>query len=265
MVKSSNNNVQTELVFQNRDYRVPLDHKARFFVEIMEEFMDELGIENSSEKAGRTPYNLRSMLKLIVYAKTNHITSSEEIEDLALYHDVYAYVCDYITPSARSIRRYKREHKHIYNEFLKLTLHKAEKKGLTSFEHVAVDGTVKKAYNNVHNRINEKETDLLLKFYEGDLIEEEILEELSRPAKKFVNNKKLDDEDKINVLKRIKEEFTKTKQEKIPLNDIEARKMKGKRGNFKIAYNVQSAVDSESKLICAMTVSQNPHWPLWTS
>ena len=61
----------------------------------------------------------------------------------------------------------------------------------------------------------------MLKFYEGDLIEEEILEELSRPAKKFVNNKKLDDEDKINVLKRIKEEFTKTKQEKIPLNDIE--------------------------------------------
>lgn len=258
MVKSSNNDIRTELVFQNRDYRVPLDHKARFFVEIMDEFLDELGIDNSSEKAGRTPYNVHSMLKLIVYAKMNHITTSEEIEDLALYHDVYAYVCDYITPSARSIRRYKKENKGIYNNLLKLTLNMAEKKGLTSFNHVPIDGTIKKAYNNIHNNINEKETDILLRFFEGDLIEEEILEELTRPAKKFMNNKKLDDEDKINVLKQIKEQFTKTEQEKIPLNDIEARKMKGKRGNYKIAYNVQSAVDSESKLICAITVSQNP-------
>ncbi len=34
--------------------------------------------------------------------------------------------------------------------------------------------------------------------------------------------------------------------------------MKGKRGNFKIAYNMQSAVDSETGLICAITISQSP-------
>lgn len=34
--------------------------------------------------------------------------------------------------------------------------------------------------------------------------------------------------------------------------------MKGKRGNFKVAYNMQSAVDSETGLICAITISQNP-------
>lgn len=88
MVKNNIDVGQSELIFKCRDYKVPLDHKARFFVEIMDEFMDELGIENVREKDGRTPYDVRSMLKLIVYAKINHVTISNEIEDLALYHDV---------------------------------------------------------------------------------------------------------------------------------------------------------------------------------
>ena len=41
------------------------------------------------------------------------------------------------------------------------------------------------------------------------------------------------------------------------MNDIEARKMKGKKGNFYIAYNIQSAVDYETKLICAINVTQS--------
>ncbi|WP_323735879.1 transposase [Methanosphaera sp. ISO3-F5] len=116
MVSINNDIAQSELVFNTKDYNVPLDYKARFFVDFMEEFMDECGIKHCEKSVGRTSYSPRSMLKLIVYAKTNHVSSSEEIEDLALYHDMYKYVCDYITPSSRSIRRFKKDFKHIYNE-----------------------------------------------------------------------------------------------------------------------------------------------------
>ena len=34
--------------------------------------------------------------------------------------------------------------------------------------------------------------------------------------------------------------------------------MKGKKGNFMVAYNIQSAVDYDTKLICAINVTQNP-------
>lgn len=33
--------------------------------------------------------------------------------------------------------------------------------------------------------------------------------------------------------------------------------MKGKKGNFMVAYNIQSAVDYDTKLICAINVTQN--------
>ena len=94
---------------------------------------------------------------------------------------------------------------------------KAEEEGLTTFNHVSVDGTIKKAYNNLHNTITEEETDILLGYYNGENIDEETLEKLRKPVKKFLMNEKLDEDEKIFLLKRIKNEFTKTKQDKIPL------------------------------------------------
>ena len=43
-----------------------------------------------------------------------------------------------------------------------MTLKKAEEDGLTTFNYVPLDGTIVKAYNNIHNRINKKETDIFL-------------------------------------------------------------------------------------------------------
>ena len=68
----------------------------------------------------------------------------------------------------------------------------------------------------------------------------------------------MDVEDKIELLYDIKTQFTFTGQDKMPVNDIEARFMKGKKGNYMVAYNIQSAVDYDTKLICAINITQNP-------
>ncbi|MBE6504333.1 MAG: transposase, partial [Methanobrevibacter millerae] len=69
--------------------------------------------------------------------------------------------------------------------------------------------------------------------------------------------KDMDIEDKIELLYDIETQFTFTGQNKIPINDIEARFMKSKKGNFMVAYNIQSAVDYDTKLICAINVTQS--------
>ena len=68
----------------------------------------------------------------------------------------------------------------------------------------------------------------------------------------------MSDNEKLELLYDIRTQFKFTGQDKIPMNDIEARMMKGKKGNFLIAYNMQSAVDYDTKLICALNVIQNP-------
>ena len=69
-----------------------------------------------------------------------------------------------------------------------------------------------------------------------------IKKKLHKPAQRLVEKKDMDDEDKLEALYRIKIQFTFTRQDRIPVNDIEARFMKGKKGNFMllIISNLQS-------------------------
>lgn len=67
----------------------------------------------------------------------------------------------------------------------------------------------------------------------------------------------MSDEEKLELLYDIKTQFKFTDHDKIPINDIETRMMKGKKGNFLVAYNVQSAVDYDTKMICALHITQS--------
>ncbi len=98
------------------------------------------------------------MLKLLIYAKIQHIDRTSIIADMARYHDIFKYVCDDIRPSERSIQRYRREYGHYFEVLLQMTLKKAFDEGFTEFNHVAIDGTIKKAYNSNNNTITKKET-----------------------------------------------------------------------------------------------------------
>ena len=129
---------------------------------------------------------------------------------------------------------------------------------LTDFNHVAVDGTIKKAYNSNNNVISKKERQILLDYFNRLSVDPKKLDKLHKPAKNILENKDIDVEDKIELLYDFETQFTFIGQNTIPVNDIEAKFMKGKKRNFLVAYNVQSAVDYDTKLICAINVTQSP-------
>ena len=249
---------QAKLGIKTLDYNIPSDHISRFVVEFIDDVFPQLEFDREEKNTGRESIPLDSMLKLFVYAKIQHIDSTSVIADMARYHDVFRYVCDDVRPSERSIQRYRQKYGRYFEVLLKMTLKKASDEGLTDFNHVAIDGTVKKAYNSNNNTISKKETQILIDYYEGRPISPEILEELHKPAQRIYDNENMSVEDKLELLYSIKTQFTFTNQKKIPVNDVEARFMKGKKGNFMVAYNIQSAVDYDTKLICAINVTQNP-------
>lgn len=84
-------------------------------------------------------------------------------------------------------------------------------------------------------------------------------------SSRLLEKKDMGDEDKLELLCGIETQFTFAGQDRIPVNDIKSRFMKGKKGNFMVAYNIQSAVDYDTKLICTINVAQNPHRPLRTT
>ena len=249
MVKRKFDKNQTKLGIKTLDWNVPKDHISRFVVDFIEDVFPLLEIDEPKKKKRREPLPLDSMLKLLVYAKIQHIDRTSIIADMARYHDIFRFVCDDIRPSERSIQRYRREYGRYFEVLLQMTLKKAFDEGFTEFNHVAIDGTIKKAYNSNNNTISKKETRILVDYYEGRPVSPESLEKLHKPAQRILEKKDMSDEDKLELLYGIETQFTFTGQDRIPVNDIEARFMKGKKGNYMVAYNIQSAVDYDTKLI----------------
>ena len=79
------------------DYNVPKNHISRFVVDFIEKYYPILGIKER-KKDGRHSYPAYSMLKLIVYAKIDHIESVGVIEDMSKYWGIYKFVCEKIKP-----------------------------------------------------------------------------------------------------------------------------------------------------------------------
>ena len=258
MVSKKIDKNQTKLGIITHDFNVPEDHISRFVVDFIEENYHKLGISENTKKDCRPSYPPCSMLKLLVYAKIDHVESTRMIEELAKYHDIYKFVCDGITPSERTIQRYRNDLGPYSEVLLQMTLKKAFDDGFTDYNHVSIDGTIKKAFNSNQNMISKKETQILAQYYKGLSVDPAKLEKLNKPAQKIFHDKEMSDEEKLELIYDIQTQFKFTGQDKIPMNDIEARMMKGKKGNFLVAYNVQSAVDYDTKLICALNVTQNP-------
>ena len=125
MVKRKFDKNQSKLGIKTLDWNIPKDHISRFVVDFIEDVFPLLEIGEPKKKKGRDSLPIDSMLKLLVYAKIQHIDRTSIIADMARYHDIFRYVCDDIRPSERSIQRYRREYGRYFELLLQMTLKKA--------------------------------------------------------------------------------------------------------------------------------------------
>ena len=61
----------------------------------------------------------------------------------------------------------------------------ANRIGLTNYEHIAIDGTIKKAYNSSFNIIKEKDLSLLIRHYLVQELTKDEIKKLRKTARKF--------------------------------------------------------------------------------
>ena len=120
---------------------------------------------------------------------------------------------------------------------------------------------VSKPITPVYNVLKNKDLPTLIDIFENDYSTDEIKEKsekLSKSSIKFLLNEKLSDEEKLNQLYFAKEELKVTQQTSIGLNDHDARWMLNKKKKHELSYNLQLAVDFETKMILNYFISQSP-------
>ena len=108
-------------------------------------------IERKVTNVGKPPFDLKYIIKLIFYGHINKITSTVVLSYNARYNVLYNIISHGLEPSDRTIRDYCRYFQPIYQLIMSFILIIAYKIGLTDYEHIAIDGTIKKAYNSPFN------------------------------------------------------------------------------------------------------------------
>lgn len=98
----------------------------------------------------------------------------------------------------------------------------------------------------------------LMELLLSDSPSEEAIDDLCRPAKKFYFNTVMTIERKLELLDKMISARDETGKEKIPAFDIDSKSMHTKKYYKKPSYNMQLSTDTQSKLICAVHISQNP-------
>ena len=218
-------------------------------------------IERLTSGPGKPPFDLKDMIKLIFYGHINKITSSVELAYNAKYNHLYNLISHGVEPSDRTIRDYRMYFSLIYKLIMSFILVVANRIGLTDFEHIAIDGTIKRAYNSPFNIIKEKDINLLIKHYMVEELSKDEIKKLRRTARKFLRDESKSDEEKVDILFYWWYLLDCSGQVSLALNDNDARLMKTKdkcQKYRKFSYNVQLGTDTKSKLICGVNVVQNP-------
>ena len=218
-------------------------------------------IKRKISKVGKPPFDLKDMIKLIFYGYINKITSTVELAYNAKYNHLYNWISHGIEPSDRTIRDYCKYFQPIYLLIMSFILIVANKIGLTDFEHLSIDGTIKGAYNSPFNIIKEKDISLLIKHYIVEELSKDEIKKLRRTAQKFLEDKSKSDEEKVDILFYWWQLLDYSGQVSLALNDHDARLMKTKDNGQKypkFSFNIQLGTDTKSKLICGVNAVQNP-------
>ena len=238
---------------------IPQDCDVRPFKQMMDKLDYKTLIDSYSEK-GRQPYPPHIMSKLLVYAYSNGIRSSRDIEKLAKYDVRYMWLCENFKPDHNTIARFRKDKYQYLTDLFAKSIILCEQCGLVSLKCIAIDGSKFESNTSKKSIYGEKEITASRKLAEKILIEAEKADEEGSNTDSDKDNKRKKAEELNSKAERAEAELKSSGRKTTSLSDPESRMMKTLHGK-KFCFNIQMAVDVTSGVIVHSSVNnlENDH------
>lgn len=228
---------------------------------IIDAFVDSLNLEDYGVKEisaeGRPPYDPKSLFKLYIYGSDNGIKSSRKLAKSCKVNIEVKWMIGGVEPDFRTIADFRKNNidsmKKIFNEFNKRI------SGAVEWGFTSIDGSKFLAYNSKGNNFTKNKLDDRINWLNAHI--EEYLRILDEVDKEEEDNRKFDKLTKELIEEKLKEAqerlekyegyqrlMEESGQSQMSLTDADAKLMKSKNG-FIVAYNPQTAVDSNTHII----------------
>lgn len=232
--------------------------------------LGELGFEGVKPQAtGRPSYHPGVLLKLYIYGYLNRVQSSRRLEREAGRNLEVMWLTGRLAPDHKTIADFRRDNGPAIKKTCAQFVESCRKMGLLSNASVAIDGSKFKAVNSRDNNFTKGKLERRLM-----QIEESVARYMSQldTADRRTAAGQDPSEETVLIKTRLKEKLAKLEEEVKRLNEIETqvhglpdkqisltdpdcRSMATSgRGSGMVAYNVQTAVDTEHHLIVAHEV-----------
>lgn len=228
---------------------------------LIDAFVDSLDLKKyhvkEVAKEGRPSYDPRGMYKLYIYGSRKGIRSSRKLEDSCKVNLEVKWMMGGAEPDFRTISEFRKVNidslKEIFHEFNRRISDAVE------WGFCSVDGSKFLANNSKDNNFTKNKLDDRIKWLNAhtdeylrilkDMDEQEDLEETpDNLTREIVETKLKEAQERLKKYEGYQKLMEETGASQLSLTDADARLMKNKNG-FAVAYNPQTAVDSETHLI----------------
>lgn len=206
---------------------------------------------------GRPPYDPKSLFKLYIYGSDNGIKSSRKLAKSCRVNVEVKWMLGGVEPDFRTISDFRKENidslKKIFHEFNRRV------SGAVEWGFTSIDGSKFPACNSKDNNFTKNKLDDRIKWLNGHIEEylrilddadkqDDFEENSDRLTKELIEEKLKEARERLEKYECYQKLMEESGQSQMSLTDADARLMKSKNG-FTVAYNPQTAVDSNTHLI----------------
>lgn len=248
---------RNQMMMTTWDSMVEPDSTARLidaFVNSLD--LSDYGVKERA-KEGRPPYDPKGLYKLYIYGSDNGIKSSRKLAKSCKVNVEVKWMLGGVEPDFRTISDFRKDNidslKKIFNEFNKRL------SGAVDWGFTSIDGSKFSACNSKNNNFTKNKLDDRIKWLNGHIEEylrilddadkqEELEENPENLTKELIEEKLKEARERLEKYEGYQKVMEESGQSQMSLTDADARLMKSKNG-FAVAYNPQTAVDSNTHLI----------------
>lgn len=256
---------QLTLFPRTLDEAVSADHPVR----VIDAFVDTLDLaalgfsKVEAEEMGRPPYAPGDLLKLYVYGYVNRVRSSRRLEREATRNVEVMWLIHGLTPAFKTIADFRKDHVRAIVEVCRQFIRFCRELSLVGGELIAIDGTKMEAVASRKQVITPKSLEKKIA-----AIDRKIAAHLAAMDEADREERTETTVDKAAVAKALEELRQKRENaqqqaelldaqglSQLVLTEPEAKLMRTARHGYQVAYNVQTVVDAEHKLIVAFDLT----------
>ena len=218
--------------------------------------MSEYGVKELASE-GRPPYDPKALYKLHIYGSENGIKSSRRLANSCKVNIEVKWMLGGVEPDFRTIADFRKDNidsmKKIFREFNKRI------SGAVEWGFTSIDGSKFAACNSKDNNFTKNKLDDRIKWLNGHIDEylrilddadkqEDLEDDPENLTKELIEEKLKEARERLEKYEGYQKIMEESGQSQMSLTDADAKLMKSKNG-FAVAYNPQTAVDSNTHII----------------